>query len=209
VDRSRDVYNYYSNCLASKEQVSTKQDHKHSYIATMSDNVGDRAEESREEEQAEEVDNVAMETIRQALGGTTLKIGKRGDEDEDEDRILADAQSFVRLSLGNGTIQEVVLYLYYENSIQDYTALCELVNMFGNLEALRVVTILSVYGHEVYDDDDGERERVESLYQQAVVSALGRPPSHRTTPNRGMFKGERFQHLHFHRCVNHSDLPFR
>jgi hypothetical protein len=56
--------------------------------------------------------------------------------------------------------------------------LCLLVNIFGNLEALRVVTIISESGGRVYGGRDEwsakECEEVESLYRQAFASALDR-----------------------------------
>jgi hypothetical protein len=141
----------------------------------MGDNGGDTAPEADEEEQSEAVDNVAMEVIRQALRGTTLKVGVRGDFNG----IFANALSFVKLSKGNDTVQEVVLYLY-EDSYRDYKTLCVLVNGLGNLEGLRVLTIISEYGRRGYvhrdeeDDDVDDDDEVESLYQQAFASAFGR-----------------------------------
>jgi hypothetical protein len=143
----------------------------------MSNNVGGRAQEDREEEQAEEVDNVTVEAIRQCLRGRALEVGKK----EDENGIFANARSFVRLSRENSTVHEVVLYLHEEVSILDYRTLLVLGELFGNLKALRFVTILSVHGRRVngrrdegYGDGMEEREVVESLYQQAVAGALRR-----------------------------------
>jgi hypothetical protein len=159
--------------LRNKEQLSKTTITQ--YIATMSDNGGDRSTEIDEEEQTEEVDAEAMEVIRQSLRGTTLEIGDRGDVNG----IFANARSFVKLSKGNDTVQEVLLYLY-EDSCRDYKTLCVLVNGLGNLEGLRVLTILSMHVRRGYvhsdeeDDDVVDDDEVESLYQQAFASAFGR-----------------------------------
>jgi hypothetical protein len=76
----------------------------------MGDNGGDRSTEIDEEEQTEEVDAEAMEVIRRALLRTTLEIG--GIEDDDVNEICGNAPSFVILSQGNDTVQEIMLYLY-------------------------------------------------------------------------------------------------
>jgi GTP cyclohydrolase II len=69
----------------------------------MSDNGGERAAEIDEEEQEEEVDAVAMEAIREALRGTTLKFMERGDVKG----LFANVRSFAKQSQGNDTVQEV------------------------------------------------------------------------------------------------------
>jgi hypothetical protein len=83
----------------------------------MSDNGGDR----REERQMEEVEYAVMEAMRQRLRETTLNIGK---EEDDEDAIFANPRAFVRLSQGNSTVQEVVLYLYGDYVEHYKTLLC-------------------------------------------------------------------------------------
>ena len=139
----------------------------------MGNNGDDRATESGEEEQAEKVDAVAIEAIRQALLETTLKIGKRGDDDAS--KICGNAPSFMRLSQGNDTVKEVVLYLHGDYH-HDYKILRVLGKSFGNLRALRVVTI---YSHRFVcrnegDDDLADYRVAESLYWQAFTGALGR-----------------------------------
>jgi hypothetical protein len=84
----------------------------------MGDNGGGIDPEADEEEQTEAFDAVAMEAIRQALLGKILKIGDM----EDANEIWINARSFVKLSQGNDTIQEVVLY-QYGDCYRDYKTL--------------------------------------------------------------------------------------
>jgi hypothetical protein len=161
------VYDYYNNCS------------ERYHIATMGDNGGDRTPEIDEEEQTKEVNDVAMEVIRQALLETTLEIGKR----EDADRIFANARSFVKLSQGNDTVQRVILYLY-EAYHRDTNTLRVLGKGFSNLEALQVLTIRFEFG-SIWDtrrhervDDRAEREVAESLFWQAFAGALGQLRHH-------------------------------
>jgi hypothetical protein len=147
----------------------------------MGDSGDDRAAEAGEEEQAEEVDAVAMEEIRQALLATTLRIGGAerihpigilsneilGNE------ILSNARSFVNLSQGNDTVQEVVIYQcrYYH---RDYETLRMLGEVVGNLEALQRLTIYQMYGRRNNRTDHEDPEVAESLYWQAFAGVLGR-----------------------------------
>jgi hypothetical protein len=136
----------------------------------MSDNGGDKSAEIDEEEQTEEVNAVSMEAIRQALRGTTLKIGERGDVNG----IFANALSFAKLSRGNDTVQKVTLYLYGDY-YRDYKMLRVLGESFGNLESLQVLTVRSQNSQprDEGDDDDVEDGVMESLYWQAFAGALG------------------------------------
>jgi hypothetical protein len=100
-----------------------------------------------------------------------LKIGEIGDMDmEDANGIWVNARSFVKLSQGNDTVQEVVLY-QYEDYDRDYKIMRVLGEGFGKLESLRVLTI------HYFDDDrrhnDGARTAANSLYWQAFAGALG------------------------------------
>jgi hypothetical protein len=107
----------------------------------MGDNCGGRAPEPAEEEQAEAVDDVAMlEAIRQALLERILEIGKV----RDVNGIFANARSFVKLSRGNDTVQNLVLDLHIDYH-RDYKTLRKLIKGFGNLEALRLLTIRSLH----------------------------------------------------------------
>jgi hypothetical protein len=142
----------------------------------MSDDASDRAVKSRKEEQIEAVDNVSMEVIRQTLLDTTLEIGKRGDVNE----IFANAHSFVKLSQGNDTVQNLVLYrdgYYY----RDYKTLRVLGEGFVNLEELRVLTIRYTRDRADRDEEDvedAEQEEMEFLYWKALFDALGRVRHH-------------------------------
>jgi hypothetical protein len=109
----------------------------------MGDNCVGIAQEAGEEEQAEEVDTVAMEAIRQALLETRIDTGMVGDEDVNE--IRANALSIVEVSQGNDIVHEVVLYRYRDYH-RDYKMLRVLGEGFGNLKAPRALTIRSVYG---------------------------------------------------------------
>jgi hypothetical protein len=143
----------------------------------MSDNDGDRAAEIDEEEQTEEVDAVAMEAICQALLETTLEIGDLGDVN----RIFENGRYFVKMSKGNDTVQNLVLYLHFDYE-RDYETLRVLGEGFGNLRALRVLTVryLTVHGrhHERTNDDNDDPEVAGSLYWQAFADALGRVHQH-------------------------------
>jgi hypothetical protein len=97
----------------------------------MSDNAGDRAV-------GKVVDSVAMEAIRQALLDTTYEIEKRGDV---VNGIFANAHSFVKLSQGNDTVQNLVLYRY-EDSHRDSKTLLVLGEGFVHLEAARTYDYL-------------------------------------------------------------------
>jgi hypothetical protein len=125
----------------------------------MSDNGGDRPAEIDQEEQKEEVNAVAMEAIRQALCGTTLKIGERGD---DVKELFVNARSFAKLSQGNDTVEEVTLVLEIESA--DYELLRVLGKGLGNLTALRVLT--------VFDSRSGDNLAEDLLYWQAFAGAL-------------------------------------
>ena len=132
--------------------------------------MDDRAAESGEEEQKEKVDAVAMEATRQALLITTLEIGFGVGVG-----MFANDDSFAELSQGNDTVKEVVLYLHGDYH-HDYKILRVLGKSFGNLRALRVVTI---YSHRFVcrnegDDDLADYRVAESLYWQAFTGALGR-----------------------------------
>jgi hypothetical protein len=167
-------YNHYNKCSASEEQVTIEQDHVcHSYIATMSDNGGGAAPEAGEEELAKAVHAVEMETIRQALLETNLEIGEIGDVN----KIYGNARSFVKLSQGNDTVQEVVLY-QYDDYHRDYKTLRVLGKGFGNLEALQVLTIRKVYYEDRNgtndDDDKPDVAAGASSYWQALTGALDR-----------------------------------
>jgi hypothetical protein len=115
----------------------------------------------------EAVDDVAMETIRQALLETTLEIGEMGDVNG----ICANAPSFVELSQGNDTVREVVLYLHRDYH-RRYKTLRVLGKGFCNLEALQVLTIQQVYTGFIEEDD--EEDVAISLYWQALTGSLGR-----------------------------------
>jgi hypothetical protein len=135
----------------------------------MGDNGGDRAAEIDEEEQAEEVNDVAMEVIRQCLLETTLEIG----ELEGADEIFANPRSFVKLSQGNDTVQTVILYLY-ESYHRDTNTLRVLGKGFGNLEALQVLAIR--FDFENFQDR-AEREVAESLFLAGIRRRLGPTPT--------------------------------
>jgi hypothetical protein len=109
------------------------------------------------------VENVAMEEIRQALLETTLEIGAIED---------VKLHSFVKLSQGNDTVQEVLLHLY-EDRRRGYKMLELLGKGLGNLGALRVLTIsfFPIYvpcDEAVYEDAESV-----SLYWKALTSVLG------------------------------------
>jgi hypothetical protein len=135
----------------------------------------DRAAQAGEEERAEEVDAVAMEAIRQALLATTLRIA--GADRINPIGILgneSNARYFVKLSQGNDTVQDVVLFRYRDYH-RDYEMLRVLEEVAGNLEALRVLTIRFLYGRrDEKDDDEDDPEVAESLYWQAFAGALSR-----------------------------------
>jgi hypothetical protein len=138
----------------------------------MGDNGGGRFPEPAEEEQAEAVDDVAMlEAIRQALLERTLEIGKAGDVNG----IFDNAGSFVKLSQGNDTVQNLVLYLNVDYYRDDKT-LRKLIKGFGNLEALRVLTIRAFQEHTATRDDagDGDDDDSEVACWQALNGVLAR-----------------------------------
>jgi hypothetical protein len=137
----------------------------------MGHNGGDTPPEADEEEQAEAVDNVAMEVIRQCLRGTTLEIGGK----EDANSIFDNASSFVKLSQGNDTVQEVVLNLHGDCH-RVYNIMRVLADGFDNLEALRVLTICPKFDDD--DDDHAGHEEVHSLYHKALTCALSRVRCH-------------------------------
>jgi hypothetical protein len=131
----------------------------------MGDSGGDRAAEIDEEEETEEVDDVEMEEeIRQALLETTLDIGSMR---EGATGVFDNARSFVKLSQGNDTVQQVVINLY-----RDYHRDTKMLRVLGNLEALRVLTIRFQLYEDEEGDDHAEREVAESLYWQAFAGAL-------------------------------------
>jgi hypothetical protein len=147
------VYRYYKNCSAT-------------------DNGGNRAAEARGKEQKGAVDNeVANEAIRQALLKPILEVGEIGDVKE----ICANARSFVELSQGNDTVEEVEPHLYAD-FYRDYEALRVWGEGFGNLEALRVLTIRLLFNRRRDNGDynAAEHEVAESLYWKALAGALGR-----------------------------------
>jgi hypothetical protein len=158
----------------------------------MSDNGANTALEAGEEEQTEAIDNVAMEKIRQALRGTTLEI------EADLRRpleILANARSFVELSQGNNTVQDVVLYRctrrYYNH---DYETLRVLGEVVGNLEALQRLTIYLIYGSRNNRTEHEDPEVAESLYWQAFAGVLGRVRHPIELRLYGQFFGDTFLH---------------
>jgi hypothetical protein len=146
----------------------------------MSDNEGDRAAETDAEEQTEEVDAVAVDVeairIRQAIRGTTFRIIMSGDVKKK----TANARSFAELSQGNDTVQEIMLFLDTDYA-RDYELLRVLGESFGNLRALRVVTVNS-RGHTLFDEGDYDLTEPEVgdelLYWQAFAGALGRVRYH-------------------------------
>jgi hypothetical protein len=134
----------------------------------MSDNGGGRAPETGEEEQEEAVDSMAMEAIRQALLKTTLEIRYI---EGDSNGIFENARSFVKLSQGNNSVQDIVLYVYQDYH-QDYNALRVLGKGFGNLEALQVLTIRFRSDSNPGYEYEGNASR--PLYWQAFTGAMGR-----------------------------------
>jgi hypothetical protein len=112
-----------------------------------------------------------MEVFRRCLRGTKWEI--EGDR-EHPIEILANARSFVELSQGNDTVQEIVLS-FFQDSYRDYNTLRVLGEVVGNLEALQRLTIDQWYGrcYEGYGDDD-DLEVTESPYWQAFAGVLGR-----------------------------------
>jgi hypothetical protein len=155
----------------------------------VDDNGGGRAPEAPEageEEQAEAVDLFSLlnpqkmpttqeraEAIRQNLLQTTLDIWSN-------DEFFA--EHFVKLSQGNDTVQEVLLDLE-EDLLGDYKTLGLLEKGFGNLGALRVVTINFNGGfmrpYKPRRDIQGNcldqaREAAISFYWQAVTGVLRR-----------------------------------
>lgn len=131
----------------------------------MSDSGGDRPAELDEE-----VDGLAMEAIRLALKETILRIGVDLGSAHD---LFTNPRSFVKLSKGNNTVEEVILYVFVD-SYRDYKSLSVLGEVVGNLEALQTLMIHQMYARR-YDggDDLAEREVRDTLYWQAFGSALG------------------------------------
>jgi hypothetical protein len=117
-----------------------------------------------------------MEAIRQALLETTLEI--------DVNELFA--EHFVKLSQGNDTVEEVVLKLN-EDLHRDYKILGLLEEGFGNLRALRILTISFLSYEAPYTpprdqggnclDEASMRETEISLYWQAVTGILRRVPN--------------------------------
>jgi hypothetical protein len=88
-----------------------------------------------------------VERNREALLETTLEIGKMG---KYANGLFDNARSFVKLSQGNASVQEVALYLYKDYRF-GYEGLRVLEKAIDNLEALQRLTIRCLQFDE-YDD---------------------------------------------------------
>ena len=94
--------------------------------------------------------------LRQALQQNTLNIGERDDE----------YGIFAKLSEGNTTVHQLVLY-HYEDYCHDHETLRAVGKCFGNLEALGIFTI------RVRRQKGEVRAEALALYWQQFARALG------------------------------------